>query len=133
LAVLWAIGEMVPGIGPFIYGIPSIVLGFMAGPEIGSVATIFTFIWSQIENSSVLVPRIMSRAVKLNPLVVLVTLLAGSELLGLAGAVFSIPAAAALAIIVAELHQERLHAQELDGTALDASHPPSELQSVVGP
>ena len=61
----------------------------------------------QLENN-VLVPRVMSHAVKLNPLVVLVALLIGNQLLGLAGALFAIPAAAAVAVIVDELHQERV-------------------------
>jgi hypothetical protein len=39
---------------------------------------------------------------------VLVALLAGHELLGLAGALFAIPAAAAIAVIVDELRDQRL-------------------------
>jgi predicted PurR-regulated permease PerM len=107
LALVWAVAELIPGIGPFISAIPSILLGFLAGPTTGILATIFTLAWSQLENN-VIVPRVMGRAVKLNPLVVLVSLLVGNELLGLAGALFAIPAAAALAVVVDELHQERL-------------------------
>jgi predicted PurR-regulated permease PerM len=50
----------------------------------------------------------LGRAVKVNPLVVMVAMLAGHELLGLAGALFAIPLAGALAVIVDELHQEQL-------------------------
>ncbi len=113
LALVWAIAELIPGIGPFISAVPSILLGFLAGPEIGVLATIFTLAWSQVENN-VLVPRVMGHAVKLNPLVVLVALLIGNQLLGLAGALFAIPAAAALAVIVDELHRERLEQPEPD-------------------
>jgi predicted PurR-regulated permease PerM len=107
LGVVWAIAELIPGIGPFIAAIPSIALGFVAGPETGIAATIFTFVWSQVENN-VVVPRVMGHAVKLNPLVVLVAVFTGYELLGLAGALFGVPLAASLAVIVDELHQERL-------------------------
>jgi predicted PurR-regulated permease PerM len=58
-----------------------------------------------------LVPRVMHDTVKLNPLVVLVAVLVGHELLGVAGALFAIPLAAALAVIVDEFHQERLLAE----------------------
>ncbi|MBV9358834.1 MAG: AI-2E family transporter [Chloroflexi bacterium] len=112
LAVVWAVAEFIPGIGPFISAVPSIVLGFLAGPSTGLLAAIFTLCWSQVE-SNIITPRVMGRAVELNPLVVLVALLVGNELLGLAGALFSIPAAAVIAVIVDELRQERLaHLQE---------------------
>jgi len=127
LGILWGIAELIPGIGPFIAAIPSILLGFVAGPETGVAATIFTLVWSQIENN-VIVPRVMGRAVKLNPLVVLVAILIGYELLGLAGALFAVPLAASLAVIVDEFHHERLLAEQemLDSrpvSALSTSEP----------
>jgi predicted PurR-regulated permease PerM len=120
LALVWAGSELVPGIGPFISAAPSIALGFLAGPETGILATLFTLVWSQIE-TNIVVPRVMGRAVRLNPLVVLVALLAGNELLGLAGALFSIPAAAAIAVIVDELRDQRL--LQLQAAALPATTP----------
>jgi predicted PurR-regulated permease PerM len=107
LALVWAVAELIPGIGPFISAVPTILLGFLAGPEVGVLATIFTWVWSQVENN-ILVPRVMGHAVKLNPLVVLVALLAGSQLLGLAGALFAVPVAGALAVVVDEVREERL-------------------------
>jgi predicted PurR-regulated permease PerM len=50
--------------------------------------------------------------VKLDPLVVLIALLVGSELLGVIGALISIPVAAALAVIVDELRLERVQTLE---------------------
>ena len=44
----------------------------------------------------------------MNSLVVLVALLVGNELLGLLGALFAIPAAAAIAVVVDELRSQRL-------------------------
>jgi predicted PurR-regulated permease PerM len=49
----------------------------------------------------------MGHTVKVNPLVVLVTVLVGKEPLGLAGSVFAIPMEAALAVVVDEWHHER--------------------------
>jgi predicted PurR-regulated permease PerM len=83
-------------------------------PTTGVLATLFSLIWSQLENN-VLIPRVMGHTVKLNPLVTLVAVLVGKELLGLAGALFAIPMAAALAVVVDEWHHERL----LDERACD--------------
>ena len=107
LGVIWMIAEFIPGIGPFISAVPSIVLGFLAGPTTGVLAAIFSFTWSQIE-SNVVTPRLMGRAVELNPLMVLLALLVGNELLGLAGALLAIPAAAAIGVVVDELRRERV-------------------------
>jgi len=105
--MIWFIAEFLPGIGPFIAAVPSILLGFLAGPTTGVLATIFTLAWSQIE-SNVVTPRLMGKAVEINSLVILVALLVGNELLGLLGALFAIPAAAAIAVVVDELRQQRL-------------------------
>jgi predicted PurR-regulated permease PerM len=94
-------------IGPFISAVPSILLGFAVSPTVGLLATAFSIIWSQVANNVVL-PRVMSTAVKLNPLIVLLSLLVGGELMGLIGALISIPAAAAIAVVIDEIRRERL-------------------------
>ena len=116
LALVWAVGVVIPGIGPFISAVPTILLGFATDVTTGVLATIFAVVWSQLENN-VFVPRVMGHTVKLNPLVVLIAMLIGKELLGWAGALFAIPLAAAFAVVVDELHHERLLAEahaELD-------------------
>jgi predicted PurR-regulated permease PerM len=59
----------------------------------------------------------MGRAVRLNPIVVLVSVLVGYDLLGLAGALFAVPVAAALAVVVDELHDQRLLDEQNAATA----------------
>jgi len=111
LGLVWAVGVVIPGVGPFLSAVPTILLGFAAGPTTGVLATIFSFIWSQFENN-ILIPRVMNSTVKLNPLVVLTAVLVGHELLGVAGALFAIPMAAALAVVVDELHAERIRGEQ---------------------
>jgi predicted PurR-regulated permease PerM len=122
LAMIWFIAEFIPGIGPFIAAVPSILFGFLAGPTTGILATIFTFTWSQLE-SNVVTPRLMGRAVEINPLVVLVALLVGNELLGLLGALFSIPAAAAIAVVVDEFRDQRLQSLEAQRRLMNGGEP----------
>jgi predicted PurR-regulated permease PerM len=106
LGLIWAVGELIPGIGPFISAVPTIVLGFAAGPTTGMLTAVFSLILSQVANN-VLLPRVMSTAVKLNPLAVLLALLIGNELLGVVGALIAVPAAAAFAVVVDELRLQR--------------------------
>ena len=110
LGLVWALGEFVPGIGPFLSAIPTIVLGFTVSPEIGIAAAVFSLVWSHVENN-VITPKVMGNAVELHPLVILVALLVGSELLGAPGALLAIPVAATLAVVVDEIRLERMRTQ----------------------
>jgi predicted PurR-regulated permease PerM len=109
LGIVWAVAEFIPGIGPFISAVPSIALGFAAGPTVGVLAAIFTFVWSQFE-SNYITPRIMGRALQLSSLVVLIALMVGNQAFGLAGALVAIPFTAAVSVIVDAIYQQRLQA-----------------------
>ncbi len=86
---------------------PQVGVGFSVSPFIGGLSTVFGLAWSQLE-SNVIAPRVMGRAVELHPLAVLLAVMIGSELLGITGAVLSIPVAASAAVILDELRTERL-------------------------
>ena len=70
----------------------------------------FSLAWSQVENN-IITPRVMGSAVELHPLVILVALLVGSELLGAAGALLAIPVAATIAVVVDEIRLARIRGQ----------------------
>jgi predicted PurR-regulated permease PerM len=63
-------------------------------------------VYQQVENHA-LNPLIMSRTVKLNPLWVLLSVLAGAELAGFLGALFAIPAAGTIHVIARDIWDER--------------------------
>ena len=63
-------------------------------------------VYQQIENH-ILNPVIMSRTVKLNPLWVILSVLAGAEMAGIIGALLAIPAAGAIQVIARDLWDER--------------------------
>jgi predicted PurR-regulated permease PerM len=62
---------------------------------------IFYFIWVNLENSF-LVPRIMRSSVDLPGLAIIVALLIGSALAGVAGALVSVPTAVLVAVLADE-------------------------------
>jgi len=71
-------------------------------------ALIYFVVLHQLE-ANVLVPKIMERQVGLSPVTVIVALMIGSELHGLAGAILSVPTATILMVIfdVLTSRQER--------------------------
>jgi predicted PurR-regulated permease PerM len=114
LALIAAVGEVIPMIGPIISAVPAILIAFIYSPVLGLLTLGLYVLIQQLENH-LIVPKVMERAVSLHPLAVLLTLLAGSELMGVTGAILSVPVAAAISVIVDEVRRERLEGCEPGG------------------
>jgi predicted PurR-regulated permease PerM len=106
LALVAAIGEMIPVIGPLMAAIPSIVVALSVSPQIALMTTLFFVVQQQIENH-LLVPKVMERQVGVSATIVIVALLIGGSLLGIVGALLAVPTAAILQVIVTEMIDER--------------------------
>jgi predicted PurR-regulated permease PerM len=106
LALIAAVGELIPNLGPIIAAIPLIAVGLLSSPTQGLLALGLAVLIQQLENN-LIVPRVMSQAVDLHPVAVMLAILAGGELLGIPGAILAVPIVAALSVIVDELQRER--------------------------
>jgi predicted PurR-regulated permease PerM len=84
LALIAGFGELVPNLGPIIAAIPLIVVGLLVSPTHGLLALVLAVLIQQLEDH-LIVPRVMSQAVDLHPVVVMVAILSGNELLGIPG------------------------------------------------
>jgi predicted PurR-regulated permease PerM len=101
VALIAAIGETIPIVGPIIGGIAAIAVALTASTKLAVIVGIYFLILHQLE-SNVLVPKIMERRVGINPVTVMVALLIGGALWGIVGAILAIPTAAILSVIVDE-------------------------------
>jgi predicted PurR-regulated permease PerM len=115
-ALLWALWvalvDFLPMIGGALAGIPTVL--FAAGHSLtaGIVTLVVFLVYTQVENH-VLNPIVMSRTVRINPLLVLIAVLVGASLGdwvgglfgGFVAALISIPAAGAIQIIVRDIWQ----------------------------
>jgi len=103
LAVLMFFLDLVPLIGATIAGaLIAIVTAFTDFPTDLIVWSVFFLVYQQVENN-VLQPFVYRRAVSVAPLLVIVSILVGSALLGVLGALVAIPIAAAIQIVVRDL------------------------------
>lgn len=108
---LWAgLTEVIPIAGPWIGGIPAVVLALTKSWNLGLLVIGFIVIIQLLENT-VLVPRIMRGAVGLTPMTVFVAILAGTSFLNLAGALLAIPVAAAVQVVLTDYLATRRQAQ----------------------
>ncbi len=99
LALVAGVFEAVPMIGPLLGAIPAAVIALSIAPSKLIWVIVATIVIQQIENS-LLVPRVMRKAVGINPFVSLLSLFAFSSLFGIAGALMAIPIAAIIQLLL---------------------------------
>lgn len=102
LALISAVGEMIPMVGPILAAIPAILVAATVSPGLALGVAIFFIVQQQIENT-ILVPRIMGRQVGLSAVSVIIALGIGSQLMGVVGAILSVPTAAIVQVLFEEL------------------------------
>ena len=107
LALWVAFADLIPMVGATLGAIPTVGVAFLHSTTAGVVALIFYIVYQQFENH-VLQVTIMSRTVDVNPLTVLVSVLAGVELFGFLGALLAIPFAGVVQVVVRNIYDERL-------------------------
>jgi predicted PurR-regulated permease PerM len=99
LAFAAGVMEAVPMIGPLLGAIPAALVAISIAPDRLIWVIVATVVIQQLENT-LLVPRIMRKAVGVNPFVTLLALFAFSSLFGIAGALMAIPIAALVQLIL---------------------------------
>jgi len=122
LALIAALTEAIPIIGPLLGAIPAVLVAATVSPELALiVAGLYVVI--QFVEGNVLVPIVMRHAVGISPLLVLVSLLIGAAAGGFIGALLAVPIAASL-----EIALQRLQARE-EPVAQDPSSIDTETDS----
>jgi predicted PurR-regulated permease PerM len=99
LAIMAGLLEILPTIGPIIAAVPAIIVALSASPTLAFI-TLGIYVVIQLLENHILVPRIMAKAVGLNPLVVLLGIIIGAKLLGVAGALLSVPFISLITVII---------------------------------
>ena len=97
---------IIPYLGAFIGGIPAVIVAAVfddASPTIESTTTrvilvIVAYTLIQQFEGNFLTPRIQGNALHVHPILVLLAVIGGGELAGLAGVVFAVPAVAVLRV-----------------------------------
>jgi predicted PurR-regulated permease PerM len=119
LALWVAFADLIPMVGATLGAIPTISVAFLHSTTAGIVALVFYVVYQQFENH-VLQVTIMSRTVDVNPLTVLISVLAGVELFGFLGALLAIPFAGVVQVVVRNVYDERLgHWKEVPTVGTD--------------
>ena len=90
LAILAGLLEAFPTIGPVLSAIPAVIVAFTISPAM-VISVILVYIVIQLLENNLIVPKIMERAVGINPIIVIIGVTTGAALMGVIGALISIP------------------------------------------
>ncbi len=102
LGVWVAIADLIPGVGAMLGAVVCVIVALFSSVGDGIAVAIYFIVYQRVENYLIL-PRVMTKAIDLSAPAVIITLLIGSSLAGLAGALIALPVAAALKVVVHEL------------------------------
>jgi len=103
LGILAGLFEVLPFIGPWISGAVAALVALATGGPLKVVEVIIAFEIIQVVEGNTLVPMVMSRAAKLNPLVVIVAVVIGGSVLGIGGAALAVPVAVVVQLLILRL------------------------------
>lgn len=92
LAVLAMMLELVPMAGPVLAALPALGIALLQGPQLALWVLLLYLAVQQLENH-VLLPLIMGKATGMNPIVIILAILVGGQLAGVAGAILGVPVA----------------------------------------
>ncbi len=99
LALFAAMAELIPMVGPVVGAVPAlIVAASLPMPTVIWVGVAFVFI--QLIESNILVPRLVGKAVGIHPVGSILALALGFQLGGVIGALFAVPLAGLLWVLV---------------------------------
>lgn len=99
LALIAGLFEIIPYIGPTLGAIPAVLIALSDSPLKALFVIILYLVIQQLENS-VIVPRVMKKAVGLNPIVVILVILIGGKIAGIVGALLAVPIATIASVLV---------------------------------
>jgi predicted PurR-regulated permease PerM len=130
LALIAAITEAIPIIGPLLGAIPAVLVAATVSPELALIVAGIYVILQFIEGN-VLVPIVMRHAVGISPLLVLTSLLIGAAAGGFIGALLAVPIAASVEIILQRL-QAREEPVAQDPSSIETEEDTDEEEATQG-
>jgi predicted PurR-regulated permease PerM len=100
LGVFSGFMNLVPVVGPLVSMITALSMTVLGGGDLlQCVATVGVFLVANLLDGTVLTPRIVGKQIGISPLVIILALLAGAELLGFLGILLALPVMAMVKVL----------------------------------
>lgn len=103
LSVINAIANIIPYFGPIIGGIPIVFIALTGSITKGLLALVGAFVIQQIEGD-LLAPKITGDSTDMHPIIIIILLILGEKLGGIAGMILSVPIAVIIKVIYDDIN-----------------------------
>lgn len=107
LALLAALFELIPVFGPILSAIPALIIAFTTGGTTLGLLVIGLYLIIQQFENHLIYPLVVTKVVGVPPLLVILALIVGAQLAGFLGVILSVPAAAVIQELVADIEKGR--------------------------
>ncbi len=107
LALFGGLLEIIPYFGPIVASIPAIVIAFSISPFTAALVAASYLAINIVENQ-VLIPKIMNKAIGLNPVLIILALLVGAKIGGMIGILLAVPLAGALGVFIKDVIEKKI-------------------------
>jgi predicted PurR-regulated permease PerM len=91
----YGVMELIPYIGPFLGALPPVVIALFNDP-LSAVWVALMFVGLQQLEGHVVAPQVFRISLRINPIIIILSLLIGNQIYGVAGALVALPVAAVL-------------------------------------
>ena len=104
-ALFCAVTDIIPYFGPYIGGIPAVIVGFTMSP-ISGICVLISIVIVQLLENNFYQPLIMGHTMKLHPVTIMIGLLIFEHFFGILGMVVATPVIACLKVLVVFLDEK---------------------------
>jgi len=106
LAVVGGIMNIIPYVGPIIGAIPAFLIASAQGLDSTVYAKLlFIYASAQIFDMVVIIPFLVAKIVNLHPVTVVLSVIVGSQILGVLGMIISLPVASTIKITISAIYK----------------------------
>lgn len=107
LAIIAGCLEIIPMVGSLLGSIPAILIALTVSWKLALIV-LAIFLAGNFIQSNFVQPFVFSKSIEVSPLMVLLSLLIGGQLLGIAGALIAVPVMAAIQVLIQNLYIDPL-------------------------
>lgn len=116
LGVFAGATNLIPYLGPFIAAIPAVAMvalspdvAVIVSPSVTLFLVVTVYVVGQLVDVFIVIPMVVAKIVDLHPLVVILAIIVGAEVMGVLGMIISIPLASASKLIFSSVYDHLVH------------------------
>ncbi len=105
LGLVAAVLELIPVFGSILAAIPAVAIAFITGGTTSAIFVIVLYVVANQLQGNIIYPMVVQKVLGVPPLVVILAIIAGSQLAGFLGILIAVPVAAAVQVWIADIQK----------------------------